>query len=37
MMPRWEAVFLVVGVGAGLLEYAYRGYQTGEVRAGANL
>lgn len=37
MMPRWEAVIFLVSVGAGLLGYAYHGYQTGEVRAGANL
>jgi hypothetical protein len=37
MMPRWLAVIFLVGVGAGLLAYAYRAYQIGELRAGTNL
>lgn len=37
MMPRALAVIVLLGVGAGVLAYAYRGYQDGEVRAGSSL
>lgn len=37
MMPRWLGVLFLVGLGAGLLAVAYRGYCIGELPAGANL
>lgn len=37
MMPRWLAVIFLLGMGSGVLAYAYRGFQIGEVRAGSSL
>lgn len=35
MMPRWLSVLFLVGIGAGLLAIAYRGYCNGELPAGS--
>lgn len=37
MMSRWQAVPLLIGMGAVLLWMTYRGYTTGELRAGSTL
>jgi hypothetical protein len=35
MMPRWQAVPLLIALGAVLLWVAHRGYETGELPAGS--
>jgi hypothetical protein len=37
MMDRLFSVLFLLGIGAGLLALAYRGYKAGEVRAGNSL
>jgi len=37
MMERWLSSLFLLGMGAGLLAIAYRGYKAGEVRAGNSL
>jgi hypothetical protein len=36
MTPRWLSVLFLIGVGAGVLAIAYRGYRNGELPAGSN-
>ncbi|HET6546344.1 MAG TPA: hypothetical protein VFG55_06310 [Rhodanobacteraceae bacterium] len=36
MMPVWLSVLVLVGLGAGVLTVAWRGYRDGELPAGVN-